>query len=120
MELIFVYNANGNVSDRMIGAIHKVIQPKSYACDLCKLTHSNLGARKEWKTFLETSSLPIRILYKDAFESEFSEKIEPPTILSYENSRLTCILDKKELGSLNDLEELFVVIKERLAKTRIE
>lgn len=114
MELIFVYNAEDHAMDRILGALHKVVAPKSYACDLCKLTHNAVGARRKWIAFLDSLSVPVRVMYKNTFREAFQEDFEFPVILSYENSQLTRILDKKELEDINDLSEFFVVLKRRL------
>lgn len=114
MELLFVYNANSSVSRKLFDAIRKSVSPSTYKCKLCLLTHHNFGAYQAWKEFVETSKVPIRIFHKDEFFREFVKEIEFPTVMSYDNSSLNCILGREELSSINDLNELFVLLKEKV------
>lgn len=120
MELVLVYNANKKVGDQMVDYLHKVFSPSTYDCKLCSLTHHNLGARRAWKEFIESSDLPMQFLYKDQFKAKYQEDFDFPVVLSYDKSGFTRILGKKELESLNDLEEFLVLLKERLPKTAVE
>ena len=68
MEIIFVYNARSDKINKLIDFAHKIISPSTYSCDLCTLTHTNFGQRKDWKAFLENSSYLLHVYYKDQFE----------------------------------------------------
>lgn len=115
MELFFVYNANSRLPSKVYDALHKVVSPSTYDCELCELTHHSMGARKKWKDFVVNSKIPLQVWYKDMFISNFHEKFEFPVVLYYDNSRFTRILDKNELNALNDLDEFFVLLNRKLA-----
>ena len=114
MELFFIYNANSTTTGRLFGAIHKIVSPSTYDCELCILSHHYFGARKIWTEFVESARVPVRIYYKDQFKQKFEEEIEFPAVMSYDNSSLNCILGRKELSSINDLNELFVLLREKV------
>jgi hypothetical protein len=51
-SLVFVYNADSGSSglfNTLTDIAHKLISPHTYSRNLCALTHSNPGMRKEWK-----------------------------------------------------------------------
>lgn len=118
MELIFVYNAKSTIAHRLFVALHKSISPSTYNCDLCSLTHGNIGATKAWEDFYSRSGIPIRLFYKDQFQKYFQKEIEYPAVMTYEYSALNCILGPKELSSINDLNELFVLLLEKVPELK--
>lgn len=114
MELILVYNANSGVANKLWDALHKTVSPSTYACELCALTHHSLGARSQWKAFLKEKNIPTKVMYKDQFETAYQGSFEFPAVLLHDKSNFTCILDKKEMGELNELEDFLVLLKHRL------
>lgn len=116
MELLLVYNAKSNFGHKVFDGIHKIVSPSTYKCELCSLTHHQFGERKSWEQFRKNVSFPIRVLYKNEFLEEFGQNFEFPVVFINDKSALTCILDKKELAAINDLEEFFVELKKRLPK----
>jgi hypothetical protein len=51
---LFVYNADSGLFNLMSDIAHKVFAPATYPCNLCAFTHSPLGMRREWKSFLDS------------------------------------------------------------------
>lgn len=120
MELFFVYNANSNLTIKFFDAVHKIVSPSTYDCELCELTHYSLGARKAWKEFVGKSKIPIQVWYKDRFVQKFEKEYEFPVVLIYDNSGFTCILDKIQLESINGLDELFVLLNKKTSQIGLE
>ena len=107
MKLIFVYNAKSNKINALVNYAHKVISPSTYNCDLCKLTHSNFGERKEWAAF--SKELDIDFYHINEFEKKFNTNFEYPVVL---NSDLTILLDNKAIGKLKNVSDLTQRINE--------
>ena len=105
-KLIFVYNAKSDKINVLIDFGHKIISPLTYECDLCKLTHSNLGERKEWKRFQKESKIEIEFYHKDEFESLFSTSYKYPVILKNKDLKFSILLDSKDLGKIENVTEL--------------
>ncbi len=120
MELIFVYNANSGRANKMWDAVHKMVSPTTYDCELCTLTHHSFGAHSKWQSFLKEAKVSVKVYYKDQFERTFDSKMEFPAVLFYENSVVRTILDKKELKHINELEDLLVLLEQKLSETTIE
>lgn len=117
MELILVYNANSGVANKLWDAMHKAVSPSTYACELCSLTHHSVGARSQWKSFLKEKKIPTKVMYKDQFEAIYQKSFEFPAVFLYDKSNFTCILDKKAMSELNELEDFLVLLKSRLPET---
>ena len=107
MGLIFVYNAKSDKLNALVDYAHKIINPSTYTCDLCKLTHSNLGVRKEWTAFLK--EIEIDFYHINEFENKFKHTFKYPVIL---NNDLQVLLGDKSIAELNSVTELIQKIKE--------
>lgn len=106
MALIFVYNAKSDKLNPLIDYAHKIISPSTYNCDLCKLTHSNLGERKEWSAF--SKDIEIDFYHINEFEKKFNITLKYPIII---NDDLRVLLDNKSIAKLKNVEKLIQKIK---------
>ena len=75
MKILFIYNSKSSIQDRIFDYAHKIISPKTYSCNLCKLTHHNLGEQKSWKKFIENSKHQFIFYHKDEFELKQKKKL---------------------------------------------
>jgi hypothetical protein len=114
MELCFVYNAKSGLGNMLLDGLHKVIRPSTYPCELCAITYHAVGMRKQWKAFIRASSVSFQFYYTDNLPPELKMDVSFPAVLRYENSTVSCILDKSDFQRINDLEELRVILKERV------
>jgi hypothetical protein len=116
-KLIFVYNANEDLFSQVTDYVHKILSPKTYACNLCSLTHSNFGMRKEWKEFIETIDAELVFLHKDEFWKEYpklnTEKFPAIFIQNRENEP-EILISQSEIDSIKDLNLLKNLIREKL------
>jgi len=113
-QLIFVYNANTDPVSAIVDYAHKVFKPSTYKCELCALTHHNLGERTAWKKFKERSKAEMEFMYIRGFEKQFNLRYDYPVILERSSDDFQVLLDKKELQKVKSVEELI----ERLEKER--
>jgi hypothetical protein len=108
-KLIFVYNADSGAFNLLTDIAHKIFSPETYTCNLCAITHSNFGMKKEWKEYLETLDILLEFLHADEFKRKYpSEKIQLPAIFSEENGNIVLKIDAaaiKNCESVNDLKQ---------------
>lgn len=82
-KLIFVYNADGGVFNLLSDVAHKILSPETYSCNLCSITHTNFGMKKEWKQYLESLGNLLEFLHADEFRTEYKrEKVGRPLPIS--------------------------------------
>ena len=110
MELLFVYNAKSDTVNRLIDFAHKIVSPSTYECDLCSLTHSNLGEKKEWKDFVKESNSNLKFYHIDDFEAAFNTSFKYPIILKKTNDRIETLLDHKAIATVTSVTELIATI----------
>lgn len=106
MNLVFVYNANSGFTSRLIDSLHKSISPNTYSCDLCSLTHSNFGMKKEWRKFLNELPVEKIFIHKNEIGIKFpsSANIQLPSICVEENNVLKEIVSADILKVTSSLQ----------------
>ncbi|MCY7376717.1 MAG: hypothetical protein LH472_12225 [Pyrinomonadaceae bacterium] len=106
-KIIFVYNADSGVFNLLTDVAHKMFSPQTYACNLCAVTHSNFGMKKEWKEFLETLENPLEFLHADEFKSRYKfEEVELPAIFKLENGALNLMVAAAAINKCQSIEDL--------------
>lgn len=114
-KIVFVYNADSGVFNLAADIAHKIFSPQTYACNLCALTHSNFGMRKEWKTYLETLRNPLEFLHADEFKNKYNlENTKLPAIFVEENGALRQIADAARINESRTIEDLKRIIDQAL------
>lgn len=119
MTLILVYNATSGKLNALLDAGHKLINPVTYNCSLCKMTHGVLKEKKIWTNFKNEGLASMVFYHKDEFEKEFPEiDVSYPAILTKENDSLKIMINSKVLDSLNSTEELIKTIEMSITSLR--
>lgn len=114
-KIVFVYNADSGVFNLAADIAHKIFSPKTYACNLCAITHSNFGMRKEWKTYLESLENTLEFLHADEFKDKYSvEKTELPAIFIEENGVLKQLVDARRINESKSIDDLKSIINDEL------
>ena len=116
--MIFVYNANSGIFNTLADLAHKIFLPQTYACNLCALTYSNTGMRKEWKQFIESLEQPITFLHRDELRQQYGIKnINLPAILTLNGEKPRLWLTAEDLNACSTLSELKDIITLKLIQT---
>ena len=117
-KLIFVYNADSGRLNALMDSLHKVVNPSSYSCKLCELTHGAIDEKKEWKNFKQSLDVETNFLHKDeflkAYASKFGHKFEFPVILAQTEKGLEVFISKNDFSEIDDLDVLMETIRERM------
>lgn len=113
-ELIFVYNADKDALNALIGYAHKVFSPSTYPCELCNLTHSNIGERRIWKDFRMSQHVTMSFIYKAEFNERFNITTNLPVVISILNGIETVVLTKEEMAALANANELMHAIRTKM------
>jgi hypothetical protein len=117
-KLIFVYNANSGKTNAILDVYHKIASPKTYQCNLCKLTHGLFTERKIWNRFKKSLNAELQFLHVDEFraqyKSKFGHKFTFPIVLVNGETGLEVFIATKELNKLKNTNELMQLVKDRL------
>ena len=113
--LLLVYNADSGKFNALKDYIHKIIKPSTYPCSLCAVTYSNLGMKKEWKTFVKGLEVPVEFLHRDEFCAQYDcTDVTYPVALLMKNGTRTEIISTKEMDATTSLEDMIDLVKEKL------
>lgn len=106
MKLIFVYNADSGYLNAAVDAVHRIVSPETYPCDLCALTFSPIREREAWKRYRERSTQKMIFYHKDEFEEEYGRRFTYPLVLCEDDGRLMPLITKQELQQMETLDQL--------------
>ena len=114
-KIIFVYNADSGVFNLLSDIAHKMFSPATYACNLCAITHSNFGMKKEWRAYLDSLENPLEFLHADEFKDKYKlAKLNLPAIFIEEKSALKQIADAGQINKSKSVEDLKNIINNEL------
>jgi len=107
-KIIFVYNANSSLFAQVTDYAHKVISPDTYQCNLCQLTHGNMGMKKEWKDFVQKLPYESEFLHKDEFVKLYPNFRDTsfPAIFKEENGQISQLTSSEEINRQHTIKEL--------------
>ena len=111
--LMFVYNAETGLYNKLIDFAHKSLKPSTYSCSLCQLTYGHFSAKPEWTQFLGTLGLDVKFLYKD--ELKDSDYEYPIVLLEDDKGIASVLIDNERLQAIETLEELIKEVKLQLS-----
>ncbi len=114
--LVFVYNAESGLFNTLSDVAHKILSPETYACNLCALTHTPFGMRREWKRFLESLDARLEFLHADELRDRYGlTGLALPAILRQRpDATLEALVDAVAINSCRTLDELKQTITARL------
>jgi hypothetical protein len=116
--LIFVYNSNSGVVLALRDYSASPLVPSGTdSCALSAITNSPVGMKKEWKRFLKNLEIPSRCMDRAEFISEFKSghsQTTFPVVLLQTGSEFSVLISTEELNQCRDLNELILLMKERL------
>ncbi len=114
-KLIFVYNANSGLFNTVSDYAHKIFSPKTYECNLCKLSYGNLGMKNKWKKFVNDLPMELEFLHKDEYVKTFPDrKDQLPCILKDMSDNITLMANADEMNKCTTLQQLMELINIKL------
>ncbi len=117
--LVFVYNADSGMFNTLTDIAHRIFSPQTYQCNLCAITYSAAGMRKEWKEVLEHLDLPMEFLHRDEFEARHGIKgISLPAIFKKVSDKLEVLIDAEAINSCRTLEDLKQLITQKTTREK--
>lgn len=114
--LLFVYNADRGMFNTLSDMAHKVFSPKTYACNLCAITHSTFSMRDEWKVFLETLDQEMEFQHRNEFREAYpGDDTALPAIFLKKGDELERLVEAEAIDACDSMEALKSLISQRLA-----
>ena len=113
-KIIFVYNADSGFFNTVSDIAHKITSPETYQCELCALTHGYFTIKNQWKKFIESTEEEFEFYHRDEFVKLYGQQDEPlPAVFRQAKNRLEVLINKYQLQSLQDIQQLIDLIKSK-------
>lgn len=102
MKIIFVYNADSSLFSSITDFAHKIVSPKTYECNLCKLSYGNFNMKKEWADFVNSLDERTVFLHRNEWYKAYPSMINEtlPAVFSEFDEKPRLIISAKELIEL--------------------
>ncbi len=116
-ELIFVYNASSTLLAQLKDAVHKVISPDTYLCNLCRVTYGVFEMKKEWREFIDSLPYKVTFLHQDEFYRQFPKSKEAmlPVIFKKQEEELIEFVSAQEINQQKTIGELKTLVLKKTA-----
>lgn len=115
--IVFVYNVDSGLFNTLAETAHKVFSPETYECNLCAMTFSGLGMKKEWREFIEKINMPLEFLHKDELKEKYGTEVELPAIFLKSGKDLNLAINADSINNCKDVEELKQIVTEKVLGT---
>jgi len=114
--LVFVYNADADLFNALTDMAHKIFAPETYSCNLCAITHSHFGMRKEWKQFLSNLDLPFEFLHRDELKDRYGiDGVPLPAVFKKDSENLEVWIDADSINACRTIDDLEQIIMDKLS-----
>jgi hypothetical protein len=116
MQLLFVYNAAAGLFSALADAAHKILSPRTYQYDICRIAHGRRQERAYWLAFVDRLAADCEFLHWDQFRARYPAlKVRLPASLRLgEGSPEVCI-DQAARAGCGDEPSLIALIRDRCA-----
>jgi hypothetical protein len=121
-SLIFVYAMDGGLFNGITHYAHKIISPGTYPCNLCAVTNSMLGTKREWANFLRELGIKTEFLHRDEFIEAYPKAPQngfPAVFHSSGDGDLHLLITSPEINECHELSALISLLGDRVKTSRI-
>ncbi|HEX8178045.1 MAG TPA: hypothetical protein VF525_00740 [Pyrinomonadaceae bacterium] len=114
--LVFVYNADGGIFNTFTDVAHKIFSPQTYPCNLCALTHTLTGMRKEWRQFLDSLDRSLEFLHANELSARYGVANVPlPAIFKKDGEGVELLVGADSINKCRTMADLKNLILNRCA-----
>ena len=117
-KLSFVYNADSGLFSLLTDAVHRVVSPATYSCNLCKITYGATGMRDEWRSFIEALGGEIEFLHRDELRQRHGIKdVALPAVFleTTPDAGMSLLVDAVSINAVSSVQELKALVADRLS-----
>lgn len=118
MRLIFVYNSDGNLFALAGDTVRKLVSPKTYPCNLCKITYPTILMDSEWKKFIASLPYQTIFLHRDEFQKQYPNQkdIPLPALFKEDGAGISLLIPRDEINKAHNVQDLIKIVNHFLPK----
>lgn len=115
--LVFVYNAESGLFNRVIDVAHKRFSPQTYQCQLWAVTHTNFKMRSEWREFVARLGVPVEFLRANQWHRRYGvwRGVPLPAIFRKNGEEVERWIESDEINACHTLPDLQKLVRARLS-----
>jgi hypothetical protein len=115
--LVIVYNADEGLGAALFDAVHKLVRPDSYPCDLCAITYGAASMKGAWRDWLAALSFPTEFHHRQDFARAYPalSRLPLPAILRRDADELTLLVGPEEMRADMGVDALIAAVEAKLA-----
>ena len=113
MKLIFVYNSDGTLGSLIKDTAHKIVSPKTYQCNLCRITYPGVTMQEGWEKFIKSLPHDVVFLHRDEFQKQYPNQRDAqlPAAFVEDATGLKLFIPHTEINKAQNVEDLIEVVK---------
>lgn len=115
--LVIVYNADEGLGAVLFDAVHKLVRPGTYPCDLCAITFGAMSMRATWRDWLKAQPFLSEFYHRQDFHRAFPALVHLPlpAILRRDGDELALLLGPDDMRADMAVAELVTAVESALA-----
>jgi len=116
---VFVYNADSGLFNTLMDVGHRLLSPQTYPCNLCAITYSVTGMRREWSRFLRSLTTPFEFLHRDELRERYGiEGVVLPAVFKRDGEQMIMWVDAEAINSCQNLDDLIQLVTDKVQVSR--
>lgn len=105
-KLLFVYNAETGLFNKLTDFAHKLVSPGTYACSLCALTYGKFTIKQEWTNYIKNLPMKVEFVYRNEWKFVSVRDEYPLVALQTGQNRIEILLEAAELNQIKSMKQL--------------
>lgn len=115
--LMIVYNADEGVGAALFDAVHKLVRPDTYPCNLCAITYGAVSMKGAWRDWLKSLPFATEFHHRQDFARAYPamSRLPLPAILRRDGNELTLLLGADDMRADMGVDALITAVEAKLA-----
>ncbi len=117
-KLIFIYAADSGLFNTVTDMAHKIFSPKTYECQLCKISHGWFGMHEQWREGIEEMNVEPEYHHRDRLPVALADECKnlkfPCILLQDDKDEIQILMTQKEISQLDDIESLLEMLTKKI------
>ena len=110
-RLVFVYNARSGLLSAAKDAVHKLVSPGTYPCQLCALTYGAVSMDRTWATFITSLPIQVSFAYRDTATRWLPPGASLPLLLEVSGDHVQVRLGAEAINGCHTLADLIRAVE---------
>jgi len=113
IKLIFVYNSDGTLGSLIKDTAHKIVSPKTYPCNLCRITYHGVTIQEDWQKFIQSLPHEVVFFHRDEFRKQYPNQKDGqfPAVFVPNATGFKLLVPHTEINKAQSVHDLIKTVK---------